>query len=559
MIGAPAEDIALVESATVGWRRAVDAMRLKPGDRVVATRTTYVSSALQLLELERSGVTVDIVADDAEGRLDLDALEAALAAPAALLAATHVPTSSGRVEPVAAIGALADAAGAPTCSTRPSRSASSGRRRGDRLRRLVTTGRKFRGRRVAPASSTSPRRCSTGCGRARPTCAARSGRRDALRACRQRPPLRDLGGGPCPPPRPRGRAERGAGDRDRGDRRPRVGAGRLPARAAGGEVAGVRVVDPPGRGSGIVTFVIDGEEPQQTRDRLAAAGCDTVVVPASHGLWEMQPRGLAGVVRASFHVYNGEDDIEAVIPRCAAILRRRVAAAGRAARRRVAARPWRRPVPGAFAARGVEHFDVVVAGAGVHGRSAAWNLARSGKSVLLLERGRLGHGEGSSHGATRMIRRAYPSDVWDDLVDRAYAGWAELEEAAGTSLFTTTGGIYAHPAGDGGGLRGPAARPSTRRRRGGSPRRWSSARTSRSSTTRRAGARRERRDGGSAGARPRRRGGGARRDPAALLERRRRRRAGRDAARRDPRRSPGPLPGTLGRGADPGDSARCCG
>jgi glycine/D-amino acid oxidase-like deaminating enzyme len=54
-----------------------------------------------------------------------------------------------------------------------------------------------------------------------------------------------------------------------------------------------------------------------------------------------------------------------------------------------------------------------------------------------------------------MIRRAYPSEVWDGLVDLAYDGWAELEEAAGRSLFTTTGGIYAHPAGTGGGLRGP--------------------------------------------------------------------------------------------------------
>ena len=78
LIGAAAEDIALVESATVGWRRAVDAMRLAPGDRVLATRTTYVSSALQLLELERAGVTIEVVPDDADGQLDLEALEAAL-------------------------------------------------------------------------------------------------------------------------------------------------------------------------------------------------------------------------------------------------------------------------------------------------------------------------------------------------------------------------------------------------------------------------------------------------------------------------------------------------
>ncbi len=202
------------------------------------------------------------------------------------------------------------------------------------------------------------------------------------------------------------------------------------------EIPGARIADPPQSASGIVTFVIDGEEPQRTQERLARADCHTVVVPASHGLWDLQPRGLAGVVRASFHVYNGEDDVEAVI---AALSDGAPKATGAVA------------IP----ARGVERFDAVVAGAGVHGRATAWNLARRGKSVLLLERGRLDHSEGSSHGATRMIRHAYPSAVWDDLVDRGYRGWAELEEASGNTLMTTTGGLYAHPAGVGGGLRGP--------------------------------------------------------------------------------------------------------
>ena len=54
-------------------------MRLGPGDRVLATRTTYVSSALQLLELERVGVTVEIVPDAAdESGPDLEALESML-------------------------------------------------------------------------------------------------------------------------------------------------------------------------------------------------------------------------------------------------------------------------------------------------------------------------------------------------------------------------------------------------------------------------------------------------------------------------------------------------
>jgi glycine/D-amino acid oxidase-like deaminating enzyme len=54
-----------------------------------------------------------------------------------------------------------------------------------------------------------------------------------------------------------------------------------------------------------------------------------------------------------------------------------------------------------------------------------------------------------------MIRRAYPSPVWDGFVDRAYAAWAGLEEATGTRLVTTLGGLFARPAAADGGLRGP--------------------------------------------------------------------------------------------------------
>jgi cysteine desulfurase/selenocysteine lyase len=456
LIGVGAEDIALVESATVGWRRAVDAMRLSAGDRVLASRTTYVSSALQLLELERSGITIEIIPDDSEGQLDLEALEAALREPAALLAATHVPTSSGRVEPVVAIGALANAAGVPYLLDATQ---SVGQMPVDvrviGCDALVTTGRKFL-------------RAPRGTGFLYVS-------RDLLE--RLRPSAPDV----------RGALWSGEHEFELADSARRfetweaahalrlgLGVALAETRATGieaiaahvaglsallrgrlvEEIPGARIADPPESASGIVTFVLDGEAPQRTQERLAAAGCHTVVVPASHGLWDLQPRGFAGVVRASFHVYNGEDDVEAVI----GALRSAGSPAGGAAVGDGEV-PAAESAAGAIPTRGVEHFDAVVAGAGVHGRSAAWNLARRGKSVLLLERGRIGHTEGSSHGATRMIRRAYPSEAWDDLVDRAYDGWAVLEEAAGASLFTTTGGIYAHPAGVGSGLRGPGCEP----------------------------------------------------------------------------------------------------
>lgn len=88
--------------------------------------------------------------------------------------------------------------------------------------------------------------------------------------------------------------------------------------------------------------------------------------------------------------------------------------------------------------------DVAVIGLGVHGSAAAASLARRGHRVIGIDRFGDGHSRGSSHGRTRMIRRAYPSPAWNGLVERAYDGWAALERESGRRLIHTTGGLYAH-------------------------------------------------------------------------------------------------------------------
>ncbi|MGA1837417.1 N-methyl-L-tryptophan oxidase [Herbiconiux sp. 11R-BC] len=88
--------------------------------------------------------------------------------------------------------------------------------------------------------------------------------------------------------------------------------------------------------------------------------------------------------------------------------------------------------------------DVIVVGLGVHGSATAASLARRGRTVLGLERFGELHERGSSHGRTRMIRRAYPNPVWNGLVDRAFDGWAALEQETGQTLLHRTGGLYAH-------------------------------------------------------------------------------------------------------------------
>lgn len=88
--------------------------------------------------------------------------------------------------------------------------------------------------------------------------------------------------------------------------------------------------------------------------------------------------------------------------------------------------------------------DVVVLGLGVHGTAATAELAARGHRVIGIDRFDDGHVRGSSHGRTRMIRRAYPNPIWNDLVDRAYSAWEELERESGTTLVRRTGGVYGH-------------------------------------------------------------------------------------------------------------------
>ena len=95
---------------------------------------------------------------------------------------------------------------------------------------------------------------------------------------------------------------------------------------------------------------------------------------------------------------------------------------------------------------GVVDADVIIAGLGAHGSSAAYALASRGAAVLGFDRFARGHTLGSSSGLSRIIRLSYyehPDYV--PLLRRAWELWRELERASGEHLLTETGGLYAGP------------------------------------------------------------------------------------------------------------------
>ena len=91
-------------------------------------------------------------------------------------------------------------------------------------------------------------------------------------------------------------------------------------------------------------------------------------------------------------------------------------------------------------------YDVIVLGTGGVGSAAAFHLAQRGAKVLGLDRFSGGHDLGSSHGQTRIIRKAYfeqPNYV--PLLHRAYELWADLEQRTAEKLYHEVGLIEIGP------------------------------------------------------------------------------------------------------------------
>jgi sarcosine oxidase len=89
-----------------------------------------------------------------------------------------------------------------------------------------------------------------------------------------------------------------------------------------------------------------------------------------------------------------------------------------------------------------QHYDVIVAGVGGMGAAACHHLARKRQRVLGLERFDIGHGMGSSHGMSRIIRLAYfEGTQYVPIVKRAHELWTETGREAGMDLLYVTGSL----------------------------------------------------------------------------------------------------------------------
>lgn len=92
--------------------------------------------------------------------------------------------------------------------------------------------------------------------------------------------------------------------------------------------------------------------------------------------------------------------------------------------------------------------EVVVVGGGAMGAASAWQLARRGVDVTLLEQFEPGHRHGASHGASRNFNLSYEDPGLLAWLHEADGLWQELEAETGSELLTRTGIINHGPGRD---------------------------------------------------------------------------------------------------------------
>ncbi len=312
LIGCAPTEIAFIENATRAWDMAFYSLPLAPGDRILTATAEYASNYIAYLQVARkTGAIVEAIPNDDHGQLSVEALRRAIDERVRLIAITHVPTNGGLVNPAAAVGRIAREAGIPylldACQSigqMPVDVEAIG------CDMLSATGRKYlRGPRGTGFLYV---------------------RRTLLESLE--PPFLDMHA-----------AEWVARDRyevredarrfenwetnyagkialgvaieyalawglDAIKHRVTTLAANLRARLR--ELPGVEVHDLGVERCGIVTFTVEGREPEAIKQTLAEHRINVSVSDRSSTRLDMEARGLSDLVRASVHYYNSAEEIE---------------------------------------------------------------------------------------------------------------------------------------------------------------------------------------------------------------------------------------------------------
>lgn len=320
LVGGDVAEIAMLDSSTTAWDRIIYSLPHGPGDRILTTTTEYGSNWAAYLQLtERFGIDVVVVPDSESGEVDVAAMEALIDDRTTLISLNHMPTNGGVVNPAEAVGRIARSAGVPflldACQTVGQVPIDVG---AIGCTFLTATSRKFlRGPRGLGAAWVS----SDAIDQLDPVFADNHSAFVTDTSYTFRSDARRL---------------------ETWERSYVILAGFATAVDYAGEIGvdliwdrirhlasvmrdglratdGVTVLD---RGSvlgGIVSFAVDGRNAIEVKEHLSEQGINVSYSTVNSSPHDMRMRELTDLVRASVHVYNTEDEIEAFLGSVAVI------------------------------------------------------------------------------------------------------------------------------------------------------------------------------------------------------------------------------------------------
>lgn len=317
LIHAEPRNVAVVASATAGFVQALSSFDFQAGDAIVTSLCDYTSNQIQYLSLQkRLGVRILHAPDLPEGGIDPDGVRGLLAENRCrLVAVSWIPTNSGLVQDVEAVGAVCEVAGVPfiidACQAVGQMPIDVARLRCDYL---SATARKFlRGPRGIGFLYASDRALARG----------------------DHPLYVDMHGATWVAPElyevaetaqryedwefpyalvlGQGEAVRYALDVGMGDAQALSWGLADTLRRRLEKIPGMRVLDRGSRRCAIVTASIEGWEGEAIAIRLREAGINTTSTLRWFGIYDMDQKGVNSALRISPHYFNTIGEIDLVV------------------------------------------------------------------------------------------------------------------------------------------------------------------------------------------------------------------------------------------------------
>lgn len=112
LLDASIKDVAFVGNAVDGWTKAFYSLPFVAGDNIVTAYNEYCSNYIAYIQMANTrGIEIRIARSLPEGGIDLDHLQTLIDSRTCLISISHMPSSSGEINQAAHVGKIAKNAG----------------------------------------------------------------------------------------------------------------------------------------------------------------------------------------------------------------------------------------------------------------------------------------------------------------------------------------------------------------------------------------------------------------------------------------------------------------